>query len=191
MLFSLSLPFLLSFQYKTIVIGIVFLASVIPVVIVKSIGNIFVWSHCPLWAYLSWYLGHFQQEGGDQWCWEHHHRPDGPTCPGEISKVHAYWERENYPLLLSALWRNRSHQEIWDSARRISCQWEDTYRKSIRYQSGLTSSTLTERSNIWRGNYCPRKRGAVPSLLHPWPSDLRPTDCASRTNWTAANWEIR
>ena len=36
------LPFQLSFQYKTIVIGIVFLASVIPVVIVKSIGNIFV-----------------------------------------------------------------------------------------------------------------------------------------------------
>ena len=24
-------------------------------------------------------------------------------------------------------------QEIWDSARRISCQWEDTYRKSIRF----------------------------------------------------------
>ena len=96
-LFSLPLQFLLSFQHKTIVIGIVFLASVIPVVIVKSIGNIFVWSHCPLWAYSSWHLGHFQQEGGDQWSWEHHHRPDGPTCPGESSKVHANWERENYP----------------------------------------------------------------------------------------------
>ena len=27
---------------------------------------------------------------------------------------------------------DRFNQEIWDSARRISCQWEDTYRKSIR-----------------------------------------------------------
>lgn len=62
----------------------------------QIIGNIFVWSHC-LWAYLSWHVGHFQQEGGDQWSWEHHHRPDGPTCPGDISKVHANWERENYP----------------------------------------------------------------------------------------------
>ena len=62
----------------------------------QIIGNIFVWSHC-LWAYLSWHLGHFQQEGGDQWSWEHHHRSDGPTGPGEISKVHANWERGNYP----------------------------------------------------------------------------------------------
>ena len=97
-IFLLSLPFLLCFQYMNIVIDHVlcFLASVIPVVIVKSTGNIFVWSHC-LWAYLSWHLGHFKQEGGDQWSWEHHHRPDGPTCPGESSKVHANSERENYP----------------------------------------------------------------------------------------------
>lgn len=41
-IFLLSLPFLLSFQYKTIVIYHVLFASVIPVVMVKSIGNVFV-----------------------------------------------------------------------------------------------------------------------------------------------------